>query len=212
MDRVIIFDFDGVLANSIDPMLEYAQQVCEELGYPCVPTQNDLEALEKMEFSEYGLQLGIPQEQIDEFVSRNFEMFNTRKEPLALIPEMDNIVVQLANSAILAVVTGNSRIVVNNFLRAHGLFGEFQKILCAEDEGNRVEKIYSLLALYDNPSREFYFVGDAVSDVRAAGETGIKSVAVGWGHQSLSKLRKAGPDFVVDRPVDLISLFNEIKT
>lgn len=209
MSKVLIFDFDGVLANSIDPMLEYAQQVCQELGYLRVPTQEDLEVLEKMEFSEYGLQLGIPQDKVDEFVSRNIDLFNNRDEPLAIVPKMDRVVVKLANSSTLAMVTGNSHVVVNKFLQAYKLKGVFQQILSVEDKGNRVEKILRLKALYDYPAGEFYFIGDSVSDIRAAHEAGINSVAVGWGHQSIQKLKKENPHLTVVKPVDLLDMFSD---
>jgi phosphoglycolate phosphatase-like HAD superfamily hydrolase len=205
--KVLIFDFDGVLADSLDLMLLYAKQVCDEMGYPCVPTQHDLEALEIMEFSKYGMQLGIPPEKIDEFVSRNLKLFNSNEEPLPIFPGMDKVIIQLSGSAIVAMITGNSRIVVSKFIRAHGLNDDFQKVLTTEDAGNRVEKILDLKAQYKNPNNNFFFIGDAVSDIRAARNAGIKSVAVGWGHQSLMKLTKEEPDFIADKPTELLTLF-----
>jgi phosphoglycolate phosphatase-like HAD superfamily hydrolase len=49
-------------------------------------------------------------------------------------------------------------------------------------------------------------VGDSVSDVRAAKEAGVKSIAVGWGHQSLERLIEAAPDHVVRSPGELIEI------
>ena len=206
---VLIFDFDGVLADSLTPMLIYANKVCEEMGYPCIPTKNDLEALETMEFSRYGLQLGIPPDKVDDFVARNLEMFNSRDESLPIFPGMIEVITELSGSAALAMITGNSHIVVDKFLKAHEISNEFQKVLTTEHAGNRVEKILSLKAQYGNPNQKVFFIGDAVSDIRAARNAGIKSVAVGWGHQSLMKLRKEEPDFTVDKPADLISLIAE---
>ena len=203
----MIFDFDGVLAESLAPMLRNAQQVCQELGYPRVPTQKDLEALEKMEFSEFGVQLGIRQDDIDAFVTRNLELFNSGRESLAIVPGMENVIKKLSQSATLAIITGNSSIVVNKFLRENALLDRFEKILSVEDEGNRVEKILSIKEQYKRSNEDFYFVGDAISDVKSAHLAGIKSVAVGWGHQSMGRLIKGEPDFTVDTPGDLLYLF-----
>lgn len=210
--KILIFDFDGVLADSLQLMLQFAKQACTEVGFPCDPTRSDLEALDTMEFTAYGSQLGIPRNKIDAFVSRSLELFNTREQPLPIFPGMEKVVVQLAGSAKLALITGNSRIVVSKFLRVYRLEDEFQIVLTTEDPGNRVEKILTLKMLDDNLEGESYLIGDAVSDIRAARKTGVKSVAVGWGHQSMSKLRKEEPDFTVDKPTDLVSLFadNEI--
>jgi phosphoglycolate phosphatase len=54
-----------------------------------------------------------------------------------------------------------------------------------------------------------YYVGDAVSDILAARQVSVKSVAVGWGHQSLSKLVKAQPDHVIHAPQELIEAFEK---
>jgi phosphoglycolate phosphatase len=209
MERILIFDFDGVLADSLAPMLSYAGQVCQEMGYPCTPTQKDLEILNKMEFSEYGRQLGIPEEKIETFVTRNFELFSSREEPLAIKPGIESVIRELSQIAILAVITGNSCKVVGKFLDTYGLKDNFQTILCAEDDGSRVEKILKVISLSSGTKGEVYMIGDAVSDIRAAREARINSIAIGWGHQSKEKLITENPDFLLDQPEDLLTLFSE---
>ena len=209
MDRILIFDFDGVLADSLAPMLSYAGQICQELGYPCTPTQKDLEILDRMEFSEYGRQLGIPEEKIETFVTRNFELFSRREEPLAITPGIESVIRELSQIAILVVITGNSCRVVGKFLDTYGLQEEFQTVLGAEDDGSRVEKILEIISLIGESNGEVYMIGDAVSDIRAAREAGIKSIAIGWGHQSKEKLLTENPDFLVDQPEDLLTLFSD---
>jgi phosphoglycolate phosphatase-like HAD superfamily hydrolase len=49
-----------------------------------------------------------------------------------------------------------------------------------------------------------FMIGDSVSDIQAARKAGVKSIAVGWGHQSLSKLVAARPDAIVRLPGELI--------
>jgi phosphoglycolate phosphatase len=207
MDRILIFDFDGVLADSLEPMLSYAGDVCGELGYPCTPTQKDLEILERMEFSEFGRQLGIPEEKIGTFVTRNFELFSRREEPLTITPGIESVIRELSQLAILVVITGNSSKVVKKFLEYNGLEDKFQTILAAEDDGSRVEKILKVIAMNGGQNGDVYMIGDAVSDIRSAHRAGIKSIATTWGHQSKEKLITENPDFLVDRPQDLLTLF-----
>ena len=208
MDRILIFDFDGVLAASLAPMLSYAGQVCRELGYAYTPTKNDLEALDKMEFTDFGLQLGISEDQIETFVTRNFDLFTQREEPLPITPGIEPFVNALAESNELAIITGNSCRVVEKFLDAYRLRDAFQIVLCAEHEGNRVEKILQVKALSGTPGGEVYMIGDAVSDIRAARKAGVNSVAVSWGHQSKQKLISEAPDLMVDKPEELLDFFS----
>ncbi len=208
MSQVIIFDFDGVIADSLSPMLNYAGQVCQELGYPCNPTRRDLEILEKMEFSEFGRQLGVPEAMIDIFVNRNFELFSKREEPLAIKSGIKPVIEKLSNRAFLGLVTGNSCKVVKKFQDAYGLNNTFQVILGAEDDGGRVAKILKVISLSGGSGIEAYMVGDAVSDIRAARQAGIRSIAVSWGHQTMDKLIEEKPDFLVYQPEDLLALLS----
>jgi phosphoglycolate phosphatase-like HAD superfamily hydrolase len=204
MNNLIIFDFDGVLADSLASMLNYAKQVCRELGISATPSKADLEALEKMEFSEFGCQLGIPGDQIGIFVARNHQLFSESEDPVPIKPGMETVIPALAEDHSLAIITGNSCKLVERFLDANQLRSCFQTILCAEHEGNRTEKIQQVKNLAGTPSNCTYMVGDAVSDIYAAQAAGIKSIAVSWGHQSRGKLSQAGPDMIIDEPEDLL--------
>ena len=165
--------------------------------------------LDKMEFSEFGRQLGIPKEKIETFVTRNFELFTSREEHLAITPGINPVIRELSQLAILAVITGNSCKVVGKFLDTYGLTDKFQTVLGAEDDGSRVEKILKVISLSGGSKGVVYMIGDAVSDIRAAREAGINSIASGWGHQSKEKLITENPDFLVDQPQDLLTLFSE---
>jgi len=209
MERILIFDFDGVLADSLVPMLGYAEQVCRELGIAATPRISDLEALEKMEFSAFALQLGIPDDQIETFVKRNHELFSDREEPIPMKPGMGVVVADLAEDSTLAIITGNSCMVVEKFLEAYGMRSEFQTVLCAEHEGTRLEKILNIKNQYSAQNAELYMIGDAVSDIRAAREAGVKSIAVAWGHQSKGKLIQEEPYLIIDEPEDLLAYFSE---
>jgi HAD superfamily hydrolase (TIGR01549 family) len=141
--------------------------------------------------------------------NRNFELFSRREKPLAITPGIDSVIRELSQLAILTVITGNSCQVVERFLEAYELNGEFQTILGAEDAGRWLEKILKIVSLHGRLNSEVYMIGDAVSDIHTAREAEIKSIAVGWGHQSMEKLIKEIPDFMVSHPGDLLALFTD---
>jgi phosphoglycolate phosphatase len=205
MKKILIFDFDGVLAESLPVMLEYAGRVCVELGHPRQATSEDLEALDRMEFVDFGRQLGLPEDLLQSFAARNFELFNSRGDPLPIFSGMAEAVSELSRHFKIAIVTGNSRSVVSNFLERHGLTDAVSLILGAEDPGGRAEKIRRVKDLLGDPESEAIMIGDAVSDVHAARKAGVRSIAVTWGHQSRKKLAGVKPDYLVDSPGDLLA-------
>jgi phosphoglycolate phosphatase len=208
MKRIIIFDFDGVLADSLEPMLRFANQVCQELGVQATPSKADLEALDKMEFSEFGRQVGIPENQITTFVQRNQQLFYEQDQPPEIVQGMQSVISSLAGHNTLAIITGNSCKVVENFLEKYQIRNNFQIILCDEHKGNRLEKIRQVMGLASNHSSSVYMIGDAVSDIRAAHAAGITSIAVSWGHQSVDKLSQANPDVIVQEPENILDYFS----
>lgn len=206
---LIIFDFDGVLADTLDDLVSIAQAVCEELGIDRIVTPADLDSLEIMSFVGFGRQLGIPPHMIDEFVNRCFERFVQGPRPIRIFEGMKQIVGQLAKNHTIAIVTGNTTQTVENFLDAHDLRKDVGTIFAVDQPGSKPEKILSAQRQLAGDGEQVYIVGDAVSDIRAAREASVKSIAVSWGHQSLIKLMGAKPDHLVHSPRELLELLDK---
>ncbi|HEX7296459.1 MAG TPA: HAD hydrolase-like protein [Pyrinomonadaceae bacterium] len=71
-----------------------------------------------------------------------------------------------------------------------------------------IQKQQQLAALLSNGiiSPESSLIGDRAVDVHAANANGLRSVAVLWGHGSLSELEAAQPDLILQSPHQLIEL------
>jgi phosphoglycolate phosphatase-like HAD superfamily hydrolase len=63
----------------------------------------------------------------------------------------------------------------------------------------------------DTKRETVFMVGDSLSDISAAKEASVTSVAVTWGHQSLEYLLRGDPDYVVRFPHDLIEVIEKIE-
>lgn len=206
---LILFDFDGVLADTLGDLLQFGQEVCDELGVQHIATQEDLNSLEVMSFATYGIQLEVPAPLVDEFVRRCLNRFAEKKSPPAIFDGLAEVVRKLAKENILAVVTGNSTQNVNAFLAEHGILDCFRAVYGVDLPGSKVQKISLAREQFlAGTNRESVFmVGDSLSDIRAAKEAGIQSVAVAWGHQSLDRLLSGDPDHVVRSVQELLALF-----
>lgn len=207
---IILFDFDGVLADTLNDLLNFGQEACTQLGFARNPTPADLDALETMSFAEYGRQLKLPPENIDQFVNHCLQMFNQRPHPPKIFEGIAQVVCEAAKSNTLAIITGNATPTVEDFLQNYGLQEHFRLVIGVEQRGTRPEKIRRALKELAQPGDGAYMVGDAVSDIRAARQASIKSIAVGWGHQSPSRLREAKPDYLVKSPQELLELLKEM--
>ena len=201
-----LFDYDGVLADTMADMLRFAGETCAEMGHPRTPTPADLNDLETMSFVDYGLRLGIPADRAQEFARRTMARFEARVEPPAIFSGMDVVVRGAAARGQVGIVTGNSDRAVLRLLEAHRLNACIDVLIAEEHTGTRAEKIVAALAQLGRQPDESCLIGDAVSDVRACREVGVRSIAVAWGHQSATRLAAAGADSVVGSPQELAEL------
>ena len=118
---IILFDFDGVLADTLADLLNFGRIACEQLGLPRTPTPADLDVLENMSFIDYGRQLNLPEQLIDEFVSLCLEMFHQRTQSPKIFDGMAQAVEQAAIHNQIGIITGNTTRTVKNFLEENEL-------------------------------------------------------------------------------------------
>ena len=206
---IILFDFDGVLADTLDDLLNFAQKACAQLGLERNPIPGDLDALETMSFSDFGRQLKVPAQQIDQFVSLCLQMFNQKPHPPKIFDGMDKTLIEIAKRNTIAIITGNTTPTVEAFLEQYGLREHIKLIIGVEYNLPRSEKIRRALEELGQNTESAYMIGDSLSDIRAARETGVQSIAVSWGHQSPSRLKKANPDYLVNTSQELLQLLKK---
>jgi len=201
---LILFDFDGVLADTLGDMLQFAQEVCDELGVKHVVKQTDLSSLEIMSFATYGRSCEVPEQLVDEFVRGCLKRFAEKKSPPAIFEGLCEVVKELSANHILAIVTGNTTRNVNAFLIEHGLDECFRAVYGVDAPGSKAEKILKAQSQFAAENEAVYMVGDAVSDIHAAREAGVQSIAVSWGHQSREMLIEAQAGAFVQSPRELL--------
>lgn len=208
---LIIFDYDGVLADTLDDLLQFGQEACNILGVNHLVTKDDLNNLEVMSFASYGQGCEVPEHLVDEFVRICLSLFAEKKSPPDIFTGLRSVVTYLSVNHRIAIVTTNSSQNVNAFLVRHGLDGLIHAVYGVDSPGSKARKIsIARKRLLENRAQESVFmVGDSLSDVLAAREASVTSIAVTWGHQSLENLLRGNPDYVVNSPHDLIEVIEQ---
>lgn len=208
---LIIFDFDGVLADTLHDLVQFGQEVCDELGIQHIVKKDDLSNLEIMSFTSFGRACEVPEHLVEEFVQRCLKRFAKKKSPPAIFNGLSAIVRNFAISNTIAIITTNSSQNVNTFLVEHGLDDCVHAVYGVDIPGSKAEKISIAQNRFaEDAKRESVFmVGDSLSDIRAAKEASVTSIAVTWGHQSLEHLLRGDPDYVVHVPQDLMDVIEK---
>jgi phosphoglycolate phosphatase len=205
--RLLVFDYDGVLADTFADMLKFAQESCDELGVTHTVLPSDLRDLEVMSFTTFGRACGVREELTWEFARRCTQKFAEKETPPAIFDGLAEVIRGLTENNILVIVTGNTTGNVNTFLVHHSLQDCFRMVYGVDIPASKARKIQMAQERFETGSESVYFVGDSLSDLHAAREAGVKSVAVGWGHQSLDMLVRGGSDAIVHSPAELYITF-----
>ncbi len=205
---LIIFDYDGVLADTMDDLILFGQQACDSLGVKHHVTKENITTLEVMSFATYGKACEVPEPSVDKFVNICLGLFAEKKIPPAMFSGLSEVIRQLSLRNKLAVVSTNSTQNIHAFLANHGLNGYIHAVYGIDSPGSKAEKIsLARNQLLTDPSQEStYMVGDSLSDILAAKEASVTSIAVSWGHQDLDILLRGSPNYVVSSPQDLFEV------
>jgi len=203
---LIIFDYDGVLADTLDDLLQFGQEACDQLGVKHLVTKDDLSNLELMSFATYGRACEVPEHLIDQFVKISLNLFAEKESPPAIFDGLSEVIKHLSSKHKIAIVTTNTSQNVHTFLIKHGLDSLIHAVYGVDTPGSKAQKISMARERLVENGEAVFMIGDALSDIRAAKEAGVTSIAVTWGHQSLETLQHGEPDYVVHSPKTLIGV------
>jgi len=204
MHTLFLFDFDGVLVNSLDLYAEAVTRILERIGTPIVKSKEDYLALFDGNFYESMAAAGVDLAAYNETVKEILPRIDTNAmKPFdGLIP----VLAALQKDSILAVVSSNGYRTIRTMLDRFGFAPYFREILGADFRISKKEKIAYTLEKYGIPGERAFYVGDTAGDIREARAAGVRSVAVTWGWHSRERLAAAGPDFLVDTPEELLTI------
>jgi phosphoglycolate phosphatase-like HAD superfamily hydrolase len=167
-------------------------------------TKDDLSNLEVMSFATYGRACEVPEPLIDEFVKISLRLFAEKESPPAIFDGLSEVIQHFSTKHKIAIVTTNSSQNVHAFLAQHGLDSLVHAVYGVDTPGSKAQKISLARERFVKNGEAVFMIGDALSDVRAAKEAGVTSIAITWGHQSWETLLRGEPDYVVNSPYELI--------
>jgi HAD superfamily hydrolase (TIGR01549 family) len=203
---VLIFDFDGTIADSFEVILRISNQLAIEFGYP-VAHPDEIETLKNLSSREIVQRSGISRWKLPFLLRRLQRELNQDIGQLQLFPGMKETLLTLQEQGNrLGIVTSNSCDNVNAFLAAQNLTPAFEFVGSGLSLFGKGRIIQRQMRRYQIDAAEVLYVGDETRDIEAAHNIGIPVVAVSWGFNSSQILAAAHPDYLIHRPQDLLQI------
>ena len=199
---VVIFDFDGTIANTLDSIIDIMNDLSNEFGFRKIE-EEDVEYLRGKRPREILKHLGISLFKLPFVIRKVRREINSQIAHLS--PSVDLLpVLKLLkeNDCQIGVVTTNIEENVRAFLHANNLdqldFFYTAKKIFGKDK--TISKIIKEMGL---DKSNVFFVGDEVRDIEAGKKARIKTIAVSWGYNTKEALARENPDYLIDSPDEL---------
>jgi HAD superfamily hydrolase (TIGR01509 family) len=207
MTKVIIFDFDGTLADTIDILLSITNRLSAEFGFKSA-TKEELAQLSNLNSWQILQYSGISIFKFPLLIRRLKAELHSEVPNIQLFPGIKEVLLELKKRGFqLGIITSNSRENVLGALEKNGLQDTFTFIYSGSTFGKH-KVISKWLRIENIHTEKVVYVGDEIRDIDAAKKTGIKVIAVGWGFNSQEALAAQNPDFLIERPQELIEIMN----
>lgn len=200
--KLVIFDFDGVLANT----LEFAFGIHKE--------KNPNFTWEKFQdFSNGSFVEGIKNavEKNSHVIPSDFkEKYKEEIEKIKINDVLHQTILSLCGKYIFIIVSSTESYLINDFLIKENLKNCFSEILGIDVHGSKIIKINSILEKYKILPKDVVFITDSLGDILEGNECGVKSIGVTWGLHGRETLKKGNPVAIIDDPRDLESAINNV--
>lgn len=201
--KLILFDFDGVIANSFDVFFREFTSACTEMGFDRLNSKEAFLNLFEGNLLFNVIKAGFPPWKLRELFNRfqpRIAKANDSVFPFVGIREMLS---RLSAEHPVYIISSNLTEAVQRFLIREGISG-IQDVLGADVETSKVKKIKRVWKKH--PRAMAYYIGDTSGDVYEGKEAGAITIAVTWGWHEKERLTKARPHFLVHTPGELEEL------
>ncbi|MCC7436491.1 HAD family hydrolase [Candidatus Nomurabacteria bacterium] len=196
--KLVIFDFDGVIVESLDLWFEVTKESNPELTkeeYISMSYGSYIEASEKknITYNHNGL---------ENYRNRLMEI----ESPRALI----SFIEKNNDKYTFAIVSSGNELTIKKFLNKEKIESYFIAVLGQETHKSKTAKIINLLGLQNFDNKDSVFITDTLGDVIEAHEASIKSIGVLWGLHDRETLERGRPEVIIENPEELEKVISDI--
>ncbi|MGD1714792.1 HAD-IA family hydrolase [Dapis sp. BLCC M172] len=208
MIKIVIFDFDGTLADTFDLIFAITNRLSVEFGYKQTKKE-EIPEIEKLSPLELINQSGISLFKVPFLLRKIRTEFQKEINNVRLFSGIKDAVLELKYQGYkIGIITSNAQENVEVVLQKYDLF-IFDFIASGTTLFGKHRVIKKYLKSENIQREEMVYIGDETRDIHAAKKAKIKVVAVTWGFNSREALSEYQPDALVEQPQELIEVVNK---
>lgn len=208
MIKNLMFDFDGTIADTVTAAHRVFNQLAPLYKYQPV-AEGDVEHMRSMSLRDFLRHQSISAWRVAPLTLRARRELKAHLAEVGMRPGLKEALQDIAKSGKyeMGILTSNSQENVQHFLEHNDmedLFGFIHTSLYAWKKDRRVKKLMKVNGWLPEQS---CYIGDTSVDVDAGRKSGVTTIAVSWGFNTHDMLSKVNPDYLLDKPEQLLEVF-----
>lgn len=211
--KLVIFDWDGTLMDSIGRIVSSMQNAAQKAAVP-VPDEATAASviglsLDKAIETLFPNQDAQTRQRLFDLYRQEYIELNTTATPL-FEDALTCLQLFRDNGYLLAVATGKARAGLQRAMDSVGLTDFFDTSICADESESKPSPamLLTVLERFSLSSDDAIMIGDSVHDLKMAQAAGMASIGVTMGADCAERLAQFSPIAVVDSLTELATLFS----
>jgi phosphoglycolate phosphatase len=201
---LVIFDFDGTLADSTAWAIRAVRPLAERFKFKAV-TEDEIDMLRGRSSREIIDYLGLPLWKVPLVAAHGKKMMAAEAHAIPLFSGTGDLLRGLSAAGLrLAIVSSNSEATIRSIL-GDELAGLVDHYGCGAAIFGKAAKFRAVVKAARIPKERVLCIGDETRDIEAAREAGLACGAVEWGYATRSALADHGPTMMFSAMDEIIS-------
>lgn len=201
---LVIFDFDGTLADSTAWAIRAVRPLAERFKFKAV-TEDEIAMLRGRTSREIMAYLGLPLWKVPLVAAHGKKMMAAEAHAIPLFAGTSDLLRSLSASGLrLAIVSSNSEATIRSILGAE-LAGLVDHYGCGAAIFGKAAKFKAVVKAARVSKDRVLCIGDETRDIEAAREAGLACGAVEWGYATRRALADHSPTMMFSAMDEIIS-------
>jgi phosphoglycolate phosphatase len=202
--RLIVFDFDGTLVDSLTLAVATYNRIAPGLGLRAI---EDIEAARAMPTRQLLRTLGVRFWRLPRLIRTFRAAVTEHAARLPLHPGMREILSELhGRGCRLGILSSNSEENIRACLRANLVEERFAFVIGYPKLFGKAKALRRIIRQQCIPRAEVLYVGDELRDIEAGRRARVPTAAVTWGFHAASILEASPSEHILREPAELLQI------
>lgn len=209
---LLIFDFDGTLANTLAMGIEIFNDIAADYGLKTV-TVDEVRELRKLNTRALLDHVGVSRLMAVKLGAHIRKLLHERMDQVEMFVGAREAILELNEEGFqMGILSSNSVGNIRGFLERFGVLDCFGFIEAGVSLFGKPQRILNVMRKVKIHPENVIYVGDETRDMEAARLSKVSGIAVCWGVNEREAMATEDPTFCIDSPSELIQCARRVDS